>query len=167
MAQGKSIRPSRVNISLALDQSQSQERKELPLKLLVLSDLSKHGSKSVLRERKRCQINRQNFNQVLAQINPQLALQVQNHVDSQQNELTAKLSFSHINDFSPDNIIGQVPELKRLLGMRNLLKDLKSNLIDNKQLQKKLTEITQDRSQSLALQNFLKKYVQDNSKGKD
>ena len=52
---------------------------------------------------------------------------------------------------NPEKIVHQVPELNKLLGMRHLLKDLRSNIIDNTQFRKELEKILQEKQ---TLQNF-------------
>ena len=147
-------KPSRVNIALSLADGHDKEEKELPLKLLVLGDFSQAAPKDPLHARKRHTLNDDSFNTTLAKLNPKLNLQVANHIYPDKEDLKVDLSFSHIKDFKPDGIIDQVPELKRLLMMRQLLKDLKSRLIDNRELQKKLTDLVKDKSKRAALLQY-------------
>ena len=39
-----------------------------------------------------------------------------------------------MKDFTPEQVARQIPQLKAMLAMRNLLRDLKANLLDNDQL---------------------------------
>ena len=63
-----------------------------------------------------------------------------------------KLNFNKLADFKPDNLIQQIPYLRQLISMRNLLKDLKANIIDNNTFRKSLEKIAQNKSELLQLQ---------------
>jgi type VI secretion system protein ImpB len=56
-----------------------------------------------------------------------------------------------------------IPELSKLLAARNLLKDLKSNLLDNRSFRARLEEIIKDPKAAKALQEELKKIVPDSA----
>ena len=50
-----------------------------------------------------------------------------------------------IKSFEPENVAAQIPELNKMMAMRNLLRDLKSNLLDNSVLRKELERILQNK----------------------
>ena len=135
------IPPARVNITLDVETGQSTRKKELPMKLLMLGDYSHGQSQAPISDRARLQINRQNFNQTLESISPTVQMQVANKVSPAQGDLNVSLSFKNLNDFSPDIIAKEVPVLQKLVAMRNLLKELKSCIIDNQTFRKKLESI--------------------------
>ncbi|MBI0151364.1 type VI secretion system contractile sheath small subunit, partial [Bifidobacterium sp. M0353] len=70
-------------------------------------------------------------------------------------EIPVNLEFKSMKDFHPEQIVQQVPELKSLLAMRNLLRDLKSNILDNAVLRKELEKILQDKNLSDELRKEL------------
>jgi len=49
-----------------------------------------------------------------------------------------------MKDFEPEQVARQIPQLRALLAMRNLLRDLKSNLLDNMTFRHELERILQD-----------------------
>ena len=51
--------------------------------------------------------------------------------ESLQNEKPLTLSFQNMKDFEPEAVARQIPQFRAMLSMRNLLRDLKSNLLDN------------------------------------
>jgi len=55
--------------------------------------------------------------------------------------------------------VKQVPQLSKLLAARNLVKDLKSNLMDNKEFRRKLEAIMQDQGAMDSLVAELDKIV--------
>ncbi len=138
------IPKARVNIALDVDTNGATERKELPLKLLAVGDYSAGKNNEQVQDRERISINKNNFDSVMKDLAPEVKLSVENTLDETQDELGVSLQFNSIQDFHPGNIAKQVPELKRLVAMRNLLKDIKSNLLDNAKFRKELESIFKD-----------------------
>jgi len=59
-------------------------------------------------------------------------------------QIAAHLKFDSLKDFNPDSIVSQVPELKKLIEMRDALKALKGPLGNVPAFQKKLKELVTD-----------------------
>lgn len=135
------IPKARVNIQLDLHTGGSKKKVELPLKLMVMGDYGNEKDQSSLSERKKTSINKSNFNNVLADFNPLLNLTVKNTLSGENSEENIKLRFKNIKDFEPEQVARQIPQLRALLSMRNLLRDLKSNLLDNATFRKELEVI--------------------------
>ncbi len=53
----------------------------------------------------------------------------------------------------PEQVARQIPQLRAMLAMRNLLRDLKSNLLDNATFRKELEAILKDPAQSRELRD--------------
>ena len=60
-----------------------------------------------------------------------------------------------MNDFTPEQVARQIPQLKAMLSMRNLLRDLKANLLDNQAFRKELEKILLDPALSSELRSEL------------
>lgn len=138
------IPKARVNIKLDLHTGGARKKVELPLKLLVLGDYSNGKENRPLSERNKNNINKNNFNSILAEYNPSLNLTVENTLAGDNSEENIRLTFSEIKDFEPEQVARQVPQLRAMLAMRNLLRDLKSNLLDNATFRKELETILKD-----------------------
>lgn len=138
------IPKARVNIRLALHTGGLKKSVELPLKLLVTGDFSNGQSTNPLSEREKASINQTNFNNVLADFSPSLALTVENTLAADGSEENVALVFKDMKDFEPEQVARQIPQLKAMLAMRNLLRDLKSNLLDNATFRKELEAILKD-----------------------
>ena len=69
--------------------------------------------------------------------------------------LKLQLQFQDMKDFEPEQVARQIPQLRAMLAMRNLLRDLKSNLLDNVTFRKELEKILKDPSLSDELRNEL------------
>lgn len=135
---------ARVNIRLDLHTGSAQKKVELPLKLLTVGDFS-HGKETLpVSERNKINVNKNNFNSVLAELNPEVNLSVKNTLSENGSEESVKLSFTHMKDFEPEQVARQMPQLRAMLAMRNLLRDLKSNLLDNVTFRKELEKIIKD-----------------------
>ncbi|MEZ5351819.1 MAG: type VI secretion system contractile sheath small subunit [Bryobacteraceae bacterium] len=141
------VRPPRVQITYDVEIGGAIERKELPLVVGVLADLSGHASDPLpaLRERKFVEIDRDNFNEVMAAIGPRLALRVPNRLDPASNsQLNVELRFRQPDDFSPVPVIEQVEPLRKLFEARGRLSDLLSKMDGNDKLETLLAQASQN-----------------------
>ena len=149
------IPKARVNIRLDLVTGGAKKKTEIPLKLLSVGDFSNGKAEGTLSERSKLNINKNNFNDVLADLNPELKLTVRDTLANDGSEENIHLQFQHIRDFEPEQVAKQLPKLRALMAMRNLLRDLKSNLLDNVTFKKELEAILRDPSLSEELRNEL------------
>lgn len=149
------IPKARVNIKLDLHTGGAQKKVELPLKLMVMGDYSNGKENRPLSEREKININKNNFNSVLAEYAPSLNLTVDNTLAGDNSEENVRLSFNDMKDFEPEQVARQIPQLRAMLAMRNLLRDLKSNLLDNATFRKELEAILKDDTLSNDLRNEL------------
>ncbi|MGA5657463.1 type VI secretion system contractile sheath small subunit [Rahnella contaminans] len=149
------IPKARVNIKLDLHTGGLLKKAELPLKLMVMGDYSNGKETRPLSEREKININKNNFNSVLAEFSPSLNLFVENTLAGDHSQEDISLNFNDMKDFEPEQVARQIPQLRAMLSMRNLLRDLKSNLLDNATFRKELETILKDPSLSNELRNEL------------
>ncbi|OPB05208.1 type VI secretion system contractile sheath small subunit [Pseudomonas synxantha] len=135
---------ARVNIKLDLHTGGAQKKIELPLKLMVMGDYSNGQEQRPLSERNKVDINKNNFDSVLAEFSPSVKLAVENTLVEGDAEAAIALNFRNMKDFEPEQVARQMPQLRALLAMRNLLRDLKSNLLDNATFRHELERILKD-----------------------
>ncbi|BCG27731.1 type VI secretion system-associated protein [Pseudomonas tohonis] len=135
---------ARVNIKLDLHTGGAQKKVELPLKLMLMGDYSNGREARPLSERAKVNINRNNFDSVLAEFAPRMKLAVENTLADDDSETSVELAFHRMKDFEPEQVARQIPQLRALLAMRNLLRDLKSNLLDNATFRQELERILKD-----------------------
>jgi type VI secretion system protein ImpB len=140
------IPPARINIQLNVDNGKTHKKMELPLKLLVLGDFKMDGDESRIAEREKISINKDNFDGVMQSLNVELKTSVENHLKKNDSELPIELKFDNIKSFEPMEIVKQIPDLNRLIAVRNLIKDLGSNLLDNREFRKKMETILKDKN---------------------
>lgn len=146
---------SRINISLELPESGATQHKELPLKLLVLSNLSGQESSTPLHQRRKLTVDKQSLDTVMAQLQPHLDLKVKVNGVAQ----CLQLNFHSMQDFSPDHLVQQIPALKLLLAKRYLLNDLKSQLMSNPVLFEQLRAFVKNKQRFAELQQQVKQKV--------
>ena len=135
---------ARINIKLDLHTGGAQKKVELPLKLMLMGDYSNGREMAPLFERKKININKNNFDSVLTEVSPGVQLAVENTLLGDGSETSVELGFHTLKDFEPEQVARQIPELRALLAMRNLLRDLKSNLLDNATFRQELERILRD-----------------------
>ena len=153
------VRPPRVQITYDVEIGGAIQMKELPFVVGILADLA--GQQDALprfKERKFTQIDRDNYNQVLANIAPKLKYAVPNHIKKEGN-LGVDLTFRHIDDFHPTAIAKAVPQLRELLEMRQRLVDLLTKLDGNEDLQGQLQKLLSDKDKFGAVQALAAKSV--------
>ncbi|OMQ19620.1 type VI secretion system contractile sheath small subunit [Serratia oryzae] len=146
---------ARVNIRLDLHTGGAQKQVELPLKLLAMGDYSNGQEQRPLSEREKININKNNFDSVLAEFNPRLTLSVPDTLSDDHGDTAVNLSFSAMKDFEPEQVARQIPQLRAMLAMRNLLRDLKSNLLDNTTFRREFEIILKDEALSDELRTEL------------
>lgn len=135
---------ARVNIKLDLHTGGAQKKVELPLKLLVMGDYSNGTEQRPLSERSKIDINKNNFNSVLSEFQPSIKMAVPDTLAADGTDTVVSLTFNDMKDFEPEQVARQIPQLRALLAMRNLLRDLKSNLLDNATFRRELENILKD-----------------------
>ncbi len=130
------IRPPRVQITYDVEIGDAIQMKELPFVGGIMADLSGKPEEPLpkLKERKFVEIDRDNFNDILASINPRLVFQVDNKLVDDDSKLNVELKFSHMDDFEPVNLIKQVKPLRKLFDARQRLNDLLTKLDGNDDL---------------------------------
>jgi len=138
-------RPPRVQITYDVEIGGATEKKELPLVVGLLADLS--GQPLVplpkLKDRRLIEIDRDNFNEVMGKIAPRLDLSVPDTLKGSGN-LKIELNFTEFNHFHPESIVMQVPRLAKLLEVRQQLRDLLGKLDGNDELDALLENIIQN-----------------------
>ncbi|NEH18494.1 type VI secretion system contractile sheath large subunit [Pantoea agglomerans] len=118
---------ARINLKLDLHTGGASKKTELPLKLLVAGDFSNGQESAPLSERKKVNLNKNNFDSVLSEYSPKVNLTVKNTLAGDGSEDNINLTFQSMKDFTPEQVSRQIPQLKAMLSMRNLLRDLKAN----------------------------------------
>ncbi|KLU24049.1 type VI secretion protein [Caballeronia mineralivorans PML1(12)] len=138
-------RPPRVQITYDVELGDAVEKRELPMVVGLLADLS--GQPAVplpkLKERRLVEIDRDNFDEIMSKIRPRLDLSVPDTMKGEGN-LKVELNFEKFSDFHPESLVSQVPRLAKLLEARQQLRDLLAKLDGNDELDSMLESIVQN-----------------------
>ncbi len=151
------VRPPRVHITYDVEVGGAIEMKELPFVVGVLGDFSGKPEQPLgrLRDRKFVEIDRDNFDQVLAGMKPRLAYRVDNKLTDSDSTVGVELKFNSIEDFEPDQVVQQVEPLRKLVEARRRLSDLLSKMDGNDRLEEILQDVIQNSSAQQQLSSAL------------
>ena len=145
MAKEASVAPKeRVNIVYTPATGDAKEEVELPLKVLVMGDFTMADDETMVEDRKAINIDKSNFDDVLNSYNINLETTVKNKLSDEDDEMAVNLKFNSLKDFNPDAVVDQIPELKKLVELRNALKAVKGPLGNIPEFKKKLNELVAD-----------------------
>lgn len=138
-------RPPRVQITYDVEIGDAVEKKELPMVVGIMADLSGHPATPLpkMKERRFVEVDRDNFNDLMGKISPRLDLSVPDTMKGEGN-LKVELNFKEFDDFHPEAIVKQVPRLAKLLEARQQLRDLLAKLDGNDELDGLLDQIIQN-----------------------
>jgi len=142
----KRVRPPRVQITYDVEIGGAMELKELPFVVGVLGDFSGQPAQQLprVKDRKLIEIDRDNFDQVLAGMAPRLAMRVDNKLTNDGSKMNVELKFNSLQDFEPDNVVQQVEPLRKLVDARQKLRDLLSKTDGNDKLEEMLQNVMQN-----------------------
>jgi type VI secretion system protein ImpB len=135
----------RVNIVYKSQVGEAQQETELPLKVLMVGDYTGRSDDTPLEDRKPVNIDGENFNDVLAKQKLSVDVQVPDMLSgSKDATLDLHLDFKKLDDFGPEGVVNQVPELKKLLELRAALTALKGPLGNLPTFRKKIQALLGD-----------------------
>lgn len=135
----------RINIKYIPNDGGVQSEVELPLNMLIVGDMKGKTEETPIEERQTVSINQNNFNSVMESAGISLNIAVPNTLEeNSDSDLNVTLDIKSLQDFSPDNIARQVPELKKLLALREALVALKGPLGNIPAFRKRLQELLEN-----------------------
>ncbi|WP_439622867.1 type VI secretion system contractile sheath small subunit [Shinella sp.] len=153
----KRVRAPRVHITYDVETEGAQVRKELPFVVGVIGDFSGKPYEPLkpLRDRKFIQIDRDNFDDVMQRMTPGAEFKVENTLAGDDTLMPVSLKFKSIDDFEPGAVVEQVEPLRKLLAVRNKLRDLMSKVDRSEELESLLEEVLQNTDKLASLANEL------------
>lgn len=151
------VRKPRVHITYDVETEGATVVKELPFVVGVLGDFSGDPTEALkpLKDRKFIQIDRDNFNDVMARMTPGLKMKVDNTLAEDGTQLSVDLAFKSMEDFEPGRVVQQVEPLRKLLETRNQLRDLLSKADRSEELEGLLERVLQNTDELAALSGEL------------
>lgn len=156
MAKEGSVAPKeRINIVYKPATGDAKEEIELPLKILVMGDFTQRAEDETVENRSMINIDKDNFNDVLRGQNLSMSVNVDNKLAAEGGEMPVNLKMQSLKDFEPESIARQVPELNKLLELREALTALKGPLGNVPAFRKRLQSIVSDDNARAALMKEL------------
>ncbi|MCF5635804.1 type VI secretion system contractile sheath small subunit [Pseudomonas syringae] len=147
MAKEGSVAPKeRINVTFKPAIGGAQEEVELPLKLLVVGDFTQRVDERKLEDRKAISIDKNNFDDVMAKQELILEMSVPNCLqsDSEIENLAVSVKVGSMKDFNPASLVEQIPELRKLMELRNALMALKGPLGNTPAFRKAIENVIAD-----------------------
>jgi type VI secretion system protein ImpB len=137
------VRKPRVHIKYDVYIGDATEKKELPFVVGVLGDFSGNPTAPLKEMSKRnfVEINRDNFNDIMAKMTPGANFRVENTLKGDGTEFAVALKFSSIDDFEPTKVARQVEPLRKLLETREKLRDMMTRADRYEDLEKLMEEV--------------------------
>ena len=137
------IRAPRVQMTYDVEIGDAIENKELPFVVGVLGDFGGNpdSEKKRLKDRKFVALDRDNFDEVLAGVEPVARFAVQNRLSEAGGTFAVDLHFRSMDDFRPESVVRQVDPLRKLLEARTKLADLRNKLAGNDKLEDILNDV--------------------------
>ncbi len=151
------VRKPRVHITYDVETDGAEIQRELPFVMGVMGDFSGDPTQPLrpMTERKFTQIDRDNFNDIMARMSPGLNMKVENTLADDGSEMAVNLQFNSMDDFDPARVVDQVPALKSLLETRNKLRDLLSKADRSEELESLLEQVLQNDAELKGLSSQL------------
>lgn len=156
MAKEGSVAPKeRVNI-VYKPATEGQEEVELPLNILAIGDYTGREDDRPVEERKPINIDKDNFDEVMEKHELKVDMSVPDKLSDEDGaELSMSLQFKTLKDFTPEGVAQQVPELQKLLALRDALTALKGPLGNRPAFRKQLQKLLEDEGSRQALMTEL------------
>ncbi len=151
------VRKPRVHITYEVETEGAQIQRELPFVVGVMGDFSGDPTQPLrpLAERKFVQIDRDNFDDVMARMAPGLKLKVDNTLAGDGSQMGVELKFNKMEDFEPAKVAAQVPALQALIETRNKLRDLMSKVDRSEELENLLEQVLKSEEELKSLSGQL------------
>jgi type VI secretion system protein ImpB len=119
----------RINVTYKPATGDQTEEVEIPFKLTVLGQFNPDEEAKPVEKKKAIKVDKDNFNDVIKHQNLSAEFTVPNKLTNEDGaELKINLKFQSIKDFSPECIVENVEELKKLMELRQSLIALKGPL---------------------------------------
>jgi len=151
------VRKPRVHITYDVETEGAAIVRELPFVMGVMGDFSGDPTAPLqsMADRKFVQIYRDNFNDVMARMNPGLKLKVDNKLSEDGGQMAVDLKFNAIEDFEPARVAAQVPALRTLMETRAKLRDLMSKVDRSEELEGLLEQVLKNEDELKSLSSQL------------
>ncbi|MEO6527589.1 MAG: type VI secretion system contractile sheath small subunit [Gemmatimonadaceae bacterium] len=136
--------PGRINLMVEVMTDGAMRKTELPNRQMALGDYAGRTTDTPIAEREPININKDNFDGVMRNLDVSTELLVRDRNAGGDNETKVKLKFERLQDFHPEQVAKQVPQIVRLVATRKLLADLRNRVISTAEFRKRLEQVVRD-----------------------
>jgi type VI secretion system protein ImpB len=145
----------RINVTYKPATGDQNEEIEIPYKITVLGEFNPNEEKKPVEDKKVININKNNFNDVLKTQGLSLDFAVPNRLSDDGSDMSVSLKIQSMKDFSPENIVENVDEMKKLMELRQSLIALKGPLGNIPAFRKAIENAISDKDEREKLLNEL------------
>lgn len=118
---------------------------ELPLKILMIGDYTLRPDDRMVEDRKPINVTAVNFEDVLKDQKLEIDINVADKLSGEADGmLPVNLKFKSLKDFTPEGVVRQVPELRKLMELRQALSALQGPLGNFPKFKKRIQELLGD-----------------------
>ena len=139
------IPKSRITIKYETEINGEKVQREIPLRLMVLGNLSEGNSQDAqidLTERKVRELDGKNLDATMKDMNIHLTYTVENRINPDKAPtMEVDIPIDNMKSFNPAMIAERVPQIKSLLILKQLIKELETTADNNKIFRQHLGEI--------------------------
>jgi type VI secretion system protein ImpB len=141
-------RAPRVQIEYDVETYGAQRKIQLPFVMGVLADLAGKPAEALpaIKDRKFLEIDAANFDDRLKAMKPRVAFAVPNKLSKDGGNLSVDITFTKLEDFSPDAVARKVGPLNELLTAREQLKNLLAFMDGKDKAQTVIAEMLQNKA---------------------
>jgi type VI secretion system protein ImpB len=162
MAVQDEVPKSRITLKYRTEVNGTPEDVNLPLRLMVVGDLSLGTSadrKVDLEERRIRNLDGRNTAGVMKDMKMSLTYEVPNQIDPQNAEnVKVTLPITSMKSFGPDEVAKNVPKIRALLMLKKLLLEVESNISNSKDFRKLVADLYGNEEAFKKLQEELKAF---------
>lgn len=138
----------RINVTYKPATGDQSAEIEIPYKITVLGEFNPDEEEKPVEDKKAIKIDKNNFNDVLKHQGLSLEFSVADKLtDEEDASLNIKLDINSMKDFSPESIVENVAELKKLMELRESLIALKGPLGNVPAFRKAIESVISDDSE--------------------
>ena len=140
--------PARVNLFLEVPDGDATKKEELPFRTLVLGDFTGKADDTPLEDREVVDVNADNFESVMDSMDLGVDIIVPDTIRGEEDhDMRVNLKIDGMDSFRPEEVAKQIPEVDRLVAIRNLLQDLRNRVVSMSGFRRQLEAIVTDPAQ--------------------
>lgn len=147
MAANDYIPKSRLTITYDMEVEGEKKKKELPMKTLVMGDLSLEGSAArevPFEERSIYNITSNNIDPAMKHVGAKLDMTIENHINPTDGPIKVKYDVDSMKQFDPNHLVKHIEPAKKLLQVKELLSEFGSMMKNERALRTTLARTFKD-----------------------